>query len=83
MIYRLIDLSDENITELKLPGEIANQPEEEAKKEEAAVHTIEKMAENVNDGNTVSAFSFIFYYLIKNKSLLRISKIEISLKNTR
>jgi len=83
LIYRLVDLSDENITELKLPEEIANQPEQETKKEEAAVHTIEKMAENVNDQNTVSTFYFIFYYLIKDKSLLRISKIEISLKNTR
>ncbi|CAF1532412.1 unnamed protein product, partial [Adineta ricciae] len=44
--HRLIDLSDENITELKLPSEIAEQPEIEEKQQESAVDTTEKMAEN-------------------------------------
>jgi hypothetical protein len=48
---------------LKLPSEIANQPEEEATKDEAAVDTIEKMAENSPNGNIVSAFSFTILFI--------------------
>ncbi len=62
-MYRIVDLGDENITELKLPSEIANQPEEEATKDEAAVDTIEKMAENSPNGNIVSAFSFTILFI--------------------
>ncbi|UJR34309.1 hypothetical protein I4U23_021712 [Adineta vaga] len=45
--HRLIDLSDENVTELKLPEQIAEHPEVEEQKEEAAIDTTERMAENV------------------------------------
>ncbi|CAF3996900.1 unnamed protein product [Rotaria sordida] len=49
--HRLIDLGDENIMELKLLNEKGDQSEEEAPKEEAAVATTEKMAENAIAGN--------------------------------
>jgi len=48
---------------LKLASEIADQPEEEANKDEAAVDTIEKMADNAANGNTVSVFSFIILFV--------------------
>jgi hypothetical protein len=48
---------------LKLRSEIANQPEEEATKDEAAVDTIETMAENATNGNIVSAFSFTILFV--------------------
>ncbi|CAF4615796.1 unnamed protein product, partial [Rotaria sp. Silwood2] len=44
--HRLVDLCDENITELKLPNEKSDQLEEEIQKEEAAVGVTEKIAEN-------------------------------------
>ncbi|CAF3402705.1 unnamed protein product, partial [Rotaria sp. Silwood2] len=44
--HKLIDLGDENITELHIPNEIDDQVEEETPREEAAVATTEKMAEN-------------------------------------
>jgi hypothetical protein len=47
LFYRLIDLSDENITELKLPDAT---PEDEA-----AVDTTERMAENAADQSIVSS----------------------------
>jgi len=58
----LIDLSDENVTELKLPDEIANQPEQEAQNQEAAVDTTEKMAQNA--ANIVSALFLTFIHWI-------------------
>ncbi len=58
----MIDLSDENITELKLPDEIANQPEQEAQNQEAAVDTTEKMAQNA--ANIVSALFLPFIHWI-------------------
>jgi hypothetical protein len=48
---------------LKLASEIADQPEEEANKEEAAVDTIEKMSENATNGNAVSVFSLIILFV--------------------
>ncbi|CAF4172153.1 unnamed protein product, partial [Adineta steineri] len=44
--YRLVDLSDENVTELKLPEQLADQPKEESAKEEAAVETTTEMSKN-------------------------------------
>ncbi len=58
----MIDLSDENITELKLPDEIANQSEQEAQNQEAAVDTTEKMAQNA--ANIVSALFLPFIHWI-------------------
>ncbi|CAF0767503.1 unnamed protein product [Adineta ricciae] len=52
--YRLVDLSDENITELKLPEEIAQKPEEESHKEEAAIETADEMATNSNEHHLLS-----------------------------
>jgi hypothetical protein len=56
--YRLIDLSDENVTELKLPEQINEESEQEATKEEAAVDTLEEMAQNATNGNIVSTTYF-------------------------
>ena len=50
---RLVDLSDENITELKLPEEIAKEPKEESHKEEAAIETADEMATNSNEHHLV------------------------------
>ncbi|UJR32480.1 hypothetical protein I4U23_019942 [Adineta vaga] len=52
--YRLVDLSGENITELKPPEQLAEQPEEESQKDEAAVDTTGEMAENSSDNNLIS-----------------------------
>ncbi|CAF2832619.1 unnamed protein product [Rotaria sp. Silwood2] len=57
--HRLIDLGDENITELTRPKEKDDQSKEEVPKEEAAVATTEKMAEKSIVGNIVRRiFSF-------------------------
>lgn len=58
---RLIDLSDENITELKLRDQLNDQPE----REEAAVNTTEQMAGNATDQPTVLfIFSMILSLII-------------------
>ncbi|CAF1160764.1 unnamed protein product [Rotaria sp. Silwood1] len=44
--HRLVDLSNENITELKSAEELANQSDQESTKEEAAVDTAKQMAKN-------------------------------------
>ena len=51
-----MDLGDENVTELKLPEQLANQPEQESQKEEAAVDTTAEMAENTSNEISVSIF---------------------------
>jgi len=48
-----VDLSDENITELKLPEQLINESKQESAKEEAAVDTTAKMAENTTDEKIV------------------------------
>jgi len=66
-VYRLVDLGDENITELMSSDEIAALLEQKANTEEAAVDTIEKMAENATDKKIVSDFSItIFRFLLIN-----------------
>lgn len=56
-------MSEDNITELKLPEEIAKESEEETvKKEEAAVETTEQMAENATETKIVSQIIFSPYY---------------------
>ncbi|CAF1294151.1 unnamed protein product [Rotaria sordida] len=52
--HRLVDLSNENITELKSAEELANQSDQESTKDEAAVDTSKKMAENNTNQNIVS-----------------------------
>ncbi|CAF4844628.1 unnamed protein product [Rotaria sp. Silwood1] len=49
--HRLVDLCDENITELKLPNEKGDQLEEKVQNEEAAVGVTKKMAQNSIVGN--------------------------------
>ncbi|CAF4895451.1 unnamed protein product, partial [Rotaria sp. Silwood1] len=53
--HRLVDLCDENITELILPNEKYDQLEKEVQKEEAAVSIIEKMAESTRVSNIASS----------------------------
>ena len=59
-----MDLSDENVTELKLSDQLEN----ESEKEEAAVNTTQQMADQTNDQPTVCGlviflrnFSKIFF----------------------
>ncbi|CAF0819823.1 unnamed protein product [Adineta steineri] len=66
--HRLIDLSDENVTELKLPEQIAREAEEEAHKQEAAVETTEKMADNSNNTNINSSSNITAPLLNSTKS---------------
>lgn len=47
--HSLVDLSDENVTELKLAEQVAREPQLEEKKEEAAVKTTERMADNAKE----------------------------------
>lgn len=50
---RLIDLGDENITELKPSNEVPDQVDDKPQNQEAAVDVIEKMAENSKVENPV------------------------------
>jgi hypothetical protein len=48
-----VDLSDENITELTIPEQMTNQPEEQSKKEEIDKNTTIEMTNNTITTNTV------------------------------
>ncbi|CAF3214829.1 unnamed protein product [Rotaria sp. Silwood2] len=73
--HRLIDLGDENITELTRPKEKDDQSKEEVPKEEAAVATTEKMAEKSIVGNIASSTTI-------SKSLFNLQKSDQEEKNS-
>ncbi|CAF4325543.1 unnamed protein product, partial [Rotaria sp. Silwood2] len=73
--HKLIDLGDENITELHIPNEIDDQVEEETPREEAAVATTEKMAENSLAKNVASSTTI-------SKSLFNLQKSDQEEKNS-
>ncbi len=50
---RLVDLGDENITELKLSEQLTKDCEQELEKKEAGVDTAAKMAENTTGESTL------------------------------
>jgi hypothetical protein len=52
-----VDLSDENITELKLSEQLTNENEYQAQKDEVAVGATAKMAEN-NTGEDIVRISY-------------------------
>ncbi len=49
---------------MKLPEQIDEESEQEATKEEAAVDTVEEMAQNATNGNIVSKVSFSIFHLL-------------------
>ena len=53
LFNRLIDLSDENVTELKLTNELSAEPDQGDAKDEAATATTEGMAEKATNEKIV------------------------------
>ncbi|CAF5038443.1 unnamed protein product, partial [Rotaria sp. Silwood1] len=77
--HRLVDLCDENITELKLPNEKGDQLEEKVQNEEAAVGVTKKMAQNSIVGNIEEGIR-VYVLLFKDPPLVGLNSQYTKLK---